>query len=190
MRDYSETLLRKFPTDASKGFFVKPNIPSGKLGKALSAFMRLNPSDVLAVHEYGNMFSGGVIAFSATQLHHSKGFIPLEDLQGAHARQEFVDVTVNQGGGSSTVAIKTDGPEAARLLVNVLDGIIFQPKADEIVEQVRDYAAEGFDPQQVNWLQLRDEILKTIDLLHQRFQDGKISLMEFEDKKMELLGRL
>jgi hypothetical protein len=39
-------------------------------------------------------------------------------------------------------------------------------------------------------LLLRDEVMRTIDMLHERFQDGKLSLIQYEEKKTELLARL
>ena len=42
----------------------------------------------------------------------------------------------------------------------------------------------------MDWLLLRDEVMRTIDQLYERFQDGKLSLLEYENKKEQLLARL
>lgn len=188
-----DVILRKFPNDPLLGLYAKPNIPPGKLGSALSAYTRLNPNDVIALHTYGNVFSGGSIAFTATEMHHPKGFVKYEDLRGATPNGKEIHIHVNQGGMTNSYILKTENERAAALLQNVLDAIITQPKADDLAaeaEALRDYEAEGFQHTEISWLKLRDEVMRTIDLLHERFQDGKLSLTEYENKRADLLARL
>lgn len=190
MKDFTDILQRKFPTDGSKGFYVKPKMSATKLGKALMNYTQISsPADVVAFHEYGNFFSGGTIVFTGTKCFFSDGSFPLEDLRATRVREKFVDVEVNQGGKTSTMTLKTDGEQEAKLLSNVLDAIIYAPKAEDLLEEERNYEEE-FDETEVNWLKLRDEVMRTIDMLHQRFQDGKITLVEFENTKTDLLSRL
>jgi hypothetical protein len=189
-RDYTEAVLRRFPTDAQQGFFAKPNLPSGKLGRALGAYTKLNPGDIIAIHEYGNLFSGGSLAFTAHQLWHPKGFINYEDIRSADSADKDITVQVNQGGTTLPVLLKADSPQAAQLLVNVLDVLSYPEQGADETEPARDYEQEGFQHTEISWLKLRDEVMKTIDLLHQKFQDGKIGLQEWEDKKADLLSRL
>jgi hypothetical protein len=188
--DYSDAVLRRFPTDANLGFYAKPNLPTGKLGRALGAYTKLNPTDILAIHEYGNLFNGGSLAFTARQLWHPKGFINFEDIRSAASADKDVTVQVNQGGTVVPVLLRANSPQAAQLLVNVLDVISYPDQADENTEPTPDYEQAGFQHTEISWLKLRDEVLKTIDLLHQKFQDGKIGLQEWEDKKADLMARL
>lgn len=189
MKDYSDLISRRFPKDDTLEFYAKPSLPAGKVGKALSAYTRIQPNQVLALHIYGNMFSGGVICFTATHCYHPKGSFALEDLNASELKEDQVLVSVNQGGSSTGGLLKAENEQAARLLHGFLQDIIFEPKGDQILEEVKaDYSK--YSPEAVNWLELRDEVMRTIDLLYQRFNDGKLSLLEYESKKADLLGRL
>lgn len=180
-------LLRNFPNDERLGFFVKPNMPAAKLGKVLNEYTRLQPGDVLAFHLVGGLLSSDAIAFTATSVHHEKAYFNYEDLRGATASGKNVTAEVNQNGQSTPHVLKTASAEAATILARVLDTLAIAPKADDLVAP-RDYSA--FAKEAVQWLEIRDEVMRTIDLLHERFQAGKLSLLEYEEKKADLLSRL
>jgi hypothetical protein len=185
---FSEILKRNFPSDDRMGFYVLPNIPSGIKGRVLNEFTRLNIPDVVACHVFGNMVDKDYIVFTDTQCHYEKSFFGLEDIKAANVRERFVDIDVNQGGASTRHSLKTHSEEAAKLLARVLDTIAYQPKADDLMPEKPDYSK--YDATSLSWLELRDEVMRTIDMLHERFQAGKLSLMEYEDKKTDLLARL
>jgi hypothetical protein len=190
MKDFSQVLQPRFPNDGALKLYAAPHIPAAKLGSAMSKYHAIAvPKDVIGVVEYGSLFSGGLHAFTGKMCYHPGGKFALEDMRSVSSHQDRVEVTLNQGGLTSTVFLKVENPNAARLLVNALDAVVFAPKTEDIVPE-RDYAAEGFSPEAINWLELRDEVMKTVDMLYQRFQDGKISLTEWETKRFELLERL
>jgi hypothetical protein len=188
MQDYSQIIQRNFPNDERLGFYVKPNIPSGKQGKILNDFTRLSPGDLIACHIFGGMLGGGSIAFTAKACYYEKAFFNYEDCKGANARDRFVDVDVNQSGAAVRHTLKCENDEAAKILARVIDTIAAQPKADDLVQPAPDYSK--YSKESIQWLELRDEVMRTIDLLYDRFQNGKLSLLEFEEKKADLLGRL
>jgi hypothetical protein len=189
MQAFQDIIQRKFPTDQSKGFYVKPHIPATKAGRLLMKHTDIaKPDELIALHEYGGFLGGGTLAFTATHCYSPQGKFPLEDIKSAHHQDSNITVQVNQGGQIATYRLKADNSEAAKWLVNVLDGIIYQPKADDLLEEERSF--EGLNQAEIDWIKLRDEIMRTIDQLHQRFQDGKLSLDEYENKKTDLLDRL
>lgn len=187
MQDLSAALIRNFPNDERLGFFVKPNLPATKLGKVLNAFTRLQPGDVLAFHLVGGLLSTDAIAFTGTSVYHEKAFFNYEDLRGASASGKTISVEVNQNGQVVPHVLKTASAEAATILARVLDTLAAAPKAADVT-MARDYS--GYDKAAVPWLEIRDEVMRTIDLLHERFQAGKLSLLEYEEKKADLLSRL
>lgn len=173
------------------GFFKKPDLPVGKLGKALTDFTKIkSPSEVVAFYQYGGIFSGGNVIFTFEMCYYDKSFFYLDDVKSSTPTESKVQVYVNQGGANASHLIKVDSPEAAKLLSSFLDSLPYIPKTDELMVKVRDYEAEGFDKKEVNWLKLRDEVLLTIDKLNMLFQDGKIGITQYEDTKNELLSRL
>lgn len=188
MTDFTELLQRNFPNDERLGFFVKPSIPSSKQGRILNDFTRLSPGELVACHIYGNMLGGGSIAFTGKSCYYEKAFFNYEDIRGANARDRYVDVDVNQSGASVRHSLKCENEEAAKILARVVDTISAQPKADDLVQSIADYSK--FSKESVQWLEIRDEVMKTIDLLYDRFQNGKLSLLEYEEKKADLLARL
>lgn len=189
MKDYTQALLRRFPSDERLGFFVKPQLPAKKLGKLLGDYTKINsPGDVVAFYQYSGYFSGFSALFTAYLCHYSKGFFNLEDVKSVEVQKETICVFVNQGGGTTRHDIKTENENAAKLLARVFEEIAYTPKADELIETVRNY--EGFSKEAINWLELRDEVMQTIDTLYQKFNDGKLTLLEYEEKKSDLLSRL
>lgn len=185
---YSEIIRRNFPSDETRGFYVQPNIPTGITGRVLNTFTRLNIPDVVAVHAYGTMLDKDYIVLTDTHLYYEKSNFLLVDMKGATPRDRFADVDVNVNGNLTRHSLKTKDAEAAKILARVLDTLSFQDKADDLVPEKPDYSQ--YSASSLSWLELRDEVMRTIDLLHERFQNGKLSLLEYEEKKADLLSRL
>lgn len=189
MKDYTQAILRKFPNDTRLGFYLKPNFPAKTLGKVLVSFTKItSPGDVLAFYHYSGFISSISVLFTAYECHYAKGFFPLEDVKGAELQKETVFVFVNQSGVTTQHEIKVNDENVAKLLQRLFDEITSVPKGETIIEAIRDYS--HFSPEAVNWLELRDEVMRTIDLLYEKFNDGKLTLLEYEEKKAELLNRL
>jgi hypothetical protein len=190
MKEFTDILLRKFPYDEKLGFYVKPNMPASKLSRALASNSKIQAAEVIAFHLYGGIFSSGAVVFTPTLCYFEGGVIRLEDLKAAKKMENFIQIEVNQGGRYTSNKIKCLNTEAAALLENVLNAIIDAPRLDDIPILVEKKDYSQYSKEAINWLELRDEIMATIDMLHQRFMDGKISLIEYEEKKTELLSRL
>lgn len=185
---YADLIKSKLNNDEDKKIFVKPNIPAVKLGKALMNDTRIeSPADVVACHFVGGFLSSDVVILTDTKLFFDDGMCLLEELKGAQADGKKIKVSVNHLGSLSDFEFKTNSDESAALLVKVLDDIIYFD-AEEAGRPEKTY--EGFDGAELDWLKLRDEVMKTIDMLQEKFNDGKLSLLEWEEKKAELLSRL
>lgn len=187
-KSFTEIIQRNFPADEKMGFFVKPNIPANQLGRVLNEFTRISPADVVACAVFGSMFDKEIMALTATHLYYEGGSFLIEDIRGCTTRENLVDVEVNVGGNTSRHVLKTVNADAAKVLGRALDTLGLQPKADDLMPEKPDYSK--FSASSLSWLELRDEVMRTIDLLYERFQSGKINLLEFEEKKADLLGRL
>lgn len=185
---YTEVIKRNFPSDESMKFYVQPDIPSGITGRVLNDFTKLNIPDVVAVHAYGTLLDKDYIVLTDTQLFYEKSHFDLVNMKGANERDRFVDVDVNVNGNITRHTLKTKSPEAAKVLARVLDTLSFQDKASDLMPEDKDYSQ--YSQTSLDWLELRDEVMRTIDLLHERFQNGKLSLLEYEEKKADLLSRL
>ncbi|MCS7074533.1 MAG: hypothetical protein NZ108_08710, partial [Bacteroidia bacterium] len=111
MKSFKDIISRKFPNDSRLGFYVKPNLPATKVGRALNDYTRIKgPGDVLGFFEYGNLFSGGTIVVTDTECFYSKGSFALEDVKGAVAKENTVEVGVNQSGNLTTHILKAGNP--------------------------------------------------------------------------------
>ena len=81
--------------------------------------------------------------------------------------------------------------QATAILAKMLDDLAYWDPEKEKAEAVApEQAYAQFEGSALDWLLLRDEVMRTIDMLHERFQDGKLSLLQYEEKKTELLARL
>lgn len=189
MKQYTEVIQRKFPDDNRLGFYIRPNLPATKIGMALMGYTKIaSPSDVVAVLEYGSFLSKKYLILTHTECYYGKGSFKLEDLKSVILNQkDTLQIAVNQGGSIVNHILDLDNEQVAALLINVFDEISNTPK-EVSVEVKADYSQ--YSREAVQWLEIRDEVMKTIDLLNQKFQDGKLSLLEFEEKKSDLLSRL
>ena len=188
MADYTTLIKGKFPVDERNGLFLSPNLPAVKLGRILRRDKRINsPSDVLAMHTYSGTFSSGVLLFTRDACYYPKGSFLLEDVKEFQHKGDDCTVFVNQKGQFVPHEFSVKNEQVARSLGKVFDAIRYN---DPVAEAMVKNTYEGFSHTELDWLKLRDEIMKTIDLLYDRYNDGKLTLMEYENKKEELLSRL
>ncbi|MEM6262691.1 MAG: hypothetical protein AAGI38_09310 [Bacteroidota bacterium] len=185
---YAAYLQQHFPLDERAGLYAAPNLPAVKLGKLLMKDTRIgSPNDVLAIHLNEGLFSSEAILFTEDRCYHDKGEFLLEDVKEVQQDEDKLTVFVNQKGQFVPHRMDTKSDQVATTLKKVLDGLAaFDPYAEQLIEKTY----EGFATNELDWLNLRDQVLYTIDQLYIRYNDGKLSLLEYEDKKAELLGRL
>ncbi|MCB9234165.1 MAG: hypothetical protein H6581_21090 [Bacteroidia bacterium] len=186
---YRQFLQEKFPADEKSNLFKFPALPAVKLGKLLMKETRISqPGDVVAVHFYSSMMSSGYAIFTDTEFFYPGGSFLLEDVKSAQEDGSRVTVHVNHLGSLVTHAFKVGSDEAAHAFRKVFNDLSrFDPQAST-TEVAPDYSA--YEGKAIDWLLMRDEVMKTIDMLAEKFSDGKISLLEYEEKKEELLSRL
>jgi hypothetical protein len=189
MFDFSTIIQKKFPYNEKLGFYVKPNLPAKILGRALNTYTKIgSPADVVAFYHFSNMLSSGNLALTGTHLFAPKNSFLLEDIKGAQANKNNVEMMINQNGNTIRYILGVQNEEAAQILAKFLEDLAYTPRAEEMIASVSSY--EEFELKELNWLLLRDEIMKTIDMLYDRFNEGKITLLEYEEKKQDLLSRL
>ena len=187
---YADLIKRKFPHDQQLDLYVQPQLPAVKLGKALAKDTRVaSPSDIVAVHMYGGMFSSSLVIFTTDKCFFTGGSFLLEDVREATFEGKTLIVTVNQGGAPTNHKIGVKNEDVARVLRKLFSDIAyFDAKSVKHLEKT--YENLGYNKEEINWLKLRDEVMRTIDMLTERFNDGKLSLLQFEEKKDDLLSRL
>lgn len=184
--DYSELIQRRFPHLPAEGFYVRPQLPATQLGRVLAGNTRISsPADVVAFYRYSSTFSSGSIVLTGSDCYFEGGSFRLIDLRGAKADGKQVIVHL---AGPGQHKLRCGSESEARRLASVLEALAYAPKAENLLASVDAYA--GFSPEAVQWLELRDEVLRTVERLNELFQDGKISLLEFEETRGRLLSRL
>jgi hypothetical protein len=184
---YAELIKTKFPSDENLGLFVAPSLPAVKLGKVLSSETRIKqPGDVLAFHLDAGFFSSSYIILTATECFYPGSGFALAEVRDARADGKFAIANVNLKGSFTEHKMGCGSEGAAKVVARILNDIGGEKEEIKLPEPTY----EGFDKAQVDWLKLRDEVMKTIDLLYEKFNDGKLSLLEYEEKKSDLLMRL
>jgi hypothetical protein len=187
--NYSEFIQRRWPNDKRLDFYVKPTLPATKLGKVLARYTKINsPSDVVAFYTFSGFMSGSDIVLTGQGCYYDKGFFWLEDVKGARSDGDKVVIDANQAGSLTQHRFAAENEEAAKLLASFFDALSYESKAEPITSAVNEY--KDLNTSEIRWVQLRDEVMLTIDKLHERFQDGKIGLTEYENTKTDLLSRL
>lgn len=186
--DYAQIIKEKFPQDERNGLYKVPSLPAMTLGRVLQRDSRIaSPADVLAFHETGGMFGSSILIFTRDACYYGKGSFLLEDIKEFQHKDDDCTVFANQNGQLIPHRFSVRNEQVALSLKRVFESIIYtDPKAEKMLEKVY----EGYSNTELNWLNLRDEVLRTIDLLYDRYNDGKLSLMDYEAKKEELLKRL
>lgn len=185
---YADWLKEKFPHDDRAGLYKVPDLPAVKLGRILVKERRISsPNDVVAMHVYGGFFSSGYIIFTKDNCFYDGGSFLLEDVKEFQHKGSACTVFINQKGNLVPHKFKVDNEQVAETFRKLFQALAYyDPKAEKMVQS--DYT--GFDGAELDWLKLRDEVMRTIDMLHERFNEGKLSLLEYEEKKQQLLSRL
>lgn len=186
---YADFIQRRFPENDKEGLYVRPKLPAVKLGKILMKERKVKqPGDVMAMHLDEGVFSSSYILFTDTGCFYDGQSFLWEDTRTAKADGKKILVTLNAQGAFNERTLKAKSEEAARMIATMIDNIAFYDPGKEIENIEQQY--EGFESPEIDWLKLRDEVMRTIDMLAERFNDGKLSLLEYEEKKEELLKRL
>lgn len=188
MRNYYELLKRKFPQNPKLGFYVHPQLPATLLGRVMVRYTHISsPGQVVALYHRDRFLSSIEIVFTGTHVYDTKSYFPLENLRGVENKGKDLVLGFVQGGVATPHMLRVGNETAAKILQKIFEEIIYYvpPQELSILEKYQD-----LDVQSVQWLALRDEVLKTIDRLYEMYQEGKLSLIEYEEKKAELLRRL
>jgi hypothetical protein len=187
---FADLIKQRFPEDSSNGLYKRPNLPAVKLGRLLMKEKRIaSPNDVLAMHLFDGFLKSGSVLLTATRCYYDGGEFLLEDLKEVQVKGSKLTVFVNQQTQFVPHAFSVKNEQVAQTLKKVFDALAYyDPKAEAMVQQA--YEGKGYNEAEIRWLELRDEVMRTIDLLYARYNDGKLSILEFEDKKAELLERL
>jgi hypothetical protein len=185
---YKDYLKEFFPHDEENGFYKAPKLPAVKLGKALMSDTRIaSPNDVVAMYFENSIFGSEMVIFTEDTCYFEEGAFLYEDIKEVQQKERRLTIFINQKGQFLPNEMKVKNEKVAYSLRKVLEGLgNYDPKAEELVEKVYD----GYSNTELDWLNLRDEIMRTIDMLYARYNDGKLSMMEYEEKKTELLARL
>lgn len=188
---YRDFIKRKFPHNEDQGLFVAPRLPATKLGKILMQETKVKqPTEVVAMYLDSGFFGSTYLLLTDTKCFYSGGTFDLETLRGCKADGKTLDFMISGMGSTFSQKFKLGDEQAASALAKLLDDLAYwdKDKEDETAPDPQKY--QQFEGQALDWLLLRDEVMRTIDLLYERFQDGKLSLLEYEGKKAELLSRL
>ncbi len=189
---YSTLLKDKFPEDSRKGLYKTPALPAQKLGKILTSETRISsPNDVIAMHLNEGFFSSSYVIFTDKNCYYPNGAFLLEDFREFQFKNGDCTIMANQKGNYTSHKFTVLNAEVAEILRKVFQNIqSYDPTlvADTSAKAGTDY--RKFEGKALDWLLLRDEIMLTIDLLYDKFNEGKLSLLEYEDKKQQLLDRL
>ncbi|MEO0897993.1 MAG: hypothetical protein AAFY71_16410 [Bacteroidota bacterium] len=186
---YAEYFKEKFPQDEKNGLYKFPQLPAVRLGRILIKDSRIaSPNDVIALHLFSGTFSSSTIIFTTDKCFYPDGSFPLEDVQEVQQSGSKLTVFSNQQNQFIPHKLSTKNEQVAKTLKRILEGIKRKdPKAQKMVEKV---IYENVSNTELDWLNLRDEVMRTIDMLYERYNDGKLTLLEYESKKEELLSRL
>jgi len=187
---FQEIIRRKFPEDEANGLYVAPKLPAVKLGKLLMRDTRVSsPNDVVAMHLNESLFSSSGVYFTRTRCYYGGGEFLLEDVRECVVEGNECTVLVNSIGSVAQHSFKVKNEAVAKVMLKLFQEVAYyDPKAEEIAAVAPAY--EGFEGAELDWLRLRDEVMRTIDMLYERFNDGKLSLIDYESKKEEMLSRL
>lgn len=188
---YTTLLKDKFPVDERLGLYKSPALPAKKLGKILTTETRItSPNDVIGLHISEGFFSTTYLIFTGSACYYPGGTFLLEDWRELQVNDTKCTALVNQKGGLTQHLFSVGSGEVGILLKKVVQNIhAFQIENTKINEsQSTDYSR--FEGLALDWLLLRDEVMRTIDMLYEKFNEGKLSLLEYEEKKQQLLDRL
>jgi hypothetical protein len=115
--------------------------------------------------------------------------IPFSEIKEAVSQGKKVLLYVNRGGSEVQVAFETSNEKDAKALARFFEAIAQIPKTQPLLQQVEAMEKE-LNRDEIRWIQLKDHILQTIEVLHTLYQTGRISLIEYEETRQRLLERL
>lgn len=186
---YADILKEKFPQDEKNGLYKFPKLPAVKLGRILAKDTRIpSPNDVVALHMYSGTFSGSnTLIFTTHKCFYPSGSFLLEDIQKVDQSKSKLTVVTNQQNQFIPHELSTKNEQVAKTLKRILESL---RRKDPVAEEMVKKTYENYSNTELDWLNLRDEIMATIDMLFERYNDGKLTLLEYEGKKEELLSRL
>lgn len=186
--NYTNILKEKFPIDERLGLYKMPHLPAVKVGKILTSETRISsPNDIVAMHLSEGFFSSDYVIFTSDTCYYKGGSFLLEDAREFRFDDEVCNVLVNQKGASVAHKFSVKNVNVAQILQKIFDNLrAYNP--DLAQNEAADYSK--FEGSAIDWLLLRDEVMKTIDLLYEKFNEGKLTLLEYENKKQDLLARL
>jgi hypothetical protein len=188
---YREFIKRKFPHNEDMGLYVSPRLPATKLGKILMKETRVKqPNDVIAMYLDTSFFGGTYLILTDTKCFYEGGTFDLETLRACKVDGKTVEFMISGMGSTYSQRVKLGDEQAANAIAKILDDLAYWDKGSEEETAHDPEKYKAFEGQALDWLLLRDEVMRTVDMLHERFQDGKLSLLEYESKKTELLARL
>ena len=185
---FTDIIKELFPQDERNGLYRIPQLPAVKLGKILRKDRRISsPADVVAMHLFSGTFSSGMLILTRDRCFYEEGAFDLEDVKKFEYRNKDCTVWANQNNQLIPHTFSVKNEQVAKSLDRIFSKIAHHdPKSEKMVQK----AYEGYSNTELDWLNLRDEIMRTIDMLYDRYNDGKITLLEYETKKEELLSRL
>ncbi len=186
--DYTSLIRDKFPQDEKNGLYKVPNLPAVALGKLLLKEKRItSPADVIAMHSWSSVFNSGYLLLTREGCYYPDGSFLLEDVKEYQYEGKDITLFVNQNAQFVPHHFSVKNEQVAKTLKRLFDSIkSFDPTSEAQVQKIY----EGYSDTELDWLNLRDEIMRTIDMLYDRYNDGKLTILEYEQKKEELLGRL
>ncbi len=188
---YRDFIKRKFPANPSEGMFVTPHLGGSKLGRILNKEKRIQTGDVVAYYLDSNLFGSTYLVLTGTRCYYDGGQFNLENVRSAEADGKHLAVYLGTNTGADKIRLRLGDAGVVSTIAKVLDDLAFHDpvKVEDLMDKGPNKYAE-FEGQAIDWLKLRDQVMLTIDMLHEKFQDGKLSLLEYESKKAELLARL
>jgi hypothetical protein len=188
---YRDFIKRKFPQNEDLGLFVAPHLPATKLGKILMKETRVKqPGDVVAMYLDSSFFGDTYLILTDTMCYYDGGTFELETLRSCKAEGKVLEILISGLGATTGQRIKIANEQAATTLAKLLDDLAYWDKEKETDTAPDPDRYKAFEGSALDWLLLRDEVMRTVDQLYERFQDGKLSMLEYESKKTDLLGRL
>ncbi len=188
---YRDFIKRKFPANESEGLYVTPNLGGSKLGRILNKETHIQTGDVVAFYLDSGFFGSTYFVLTNDHGYYPGGQFPLENVRSAESDGKTLTIFIGTLTGATKTQVKLGDSNAATAIAKVLDDLAFHdPEKEADLSEASDDKYAEFEGQAIDWLKLRDEVMLTIDLLHEKFQDGKLSLLEYEGKKADLLNRL
>lgn len=188
---YREFIKRKFPQNEDLGLFVSPRLPATKLGKILVKETRVKqPTEVVAMYLETGFWGSSYLILTDTQCFFDGGMFALETLRDCKSEGKVLEFMISGMGSTTSQRVKVGDETAATTIAKVLSDLAYWDKDAEAAAEPDPEKYKQFEGQALDWLLLRDEVMRTIDQLYERFQDGKLSLLEYENKKEQLLARL